>query len=382
MSAYRELMARMMEEHVLLSVMLELTYRCNLDCTFCYNDLGVRGRQVETADYLRLLDEMAALQVLNVTLTGGEPLASAAFWPVGRRARELGFLVRVKSNGHALRRPVARRLRDEVDPYLVEVSLHGSRAATHDRQTRVAGSFERLVENLGVLREEGLRVKINCTLTRWNQDELEEMFALADSLEVPLTVDPMVTPRDDGDRGPLELSASDDAVRRLLDLVHARAAAAVARGEAPEAEIGRHNDIEPPPGAGRTTTTKSCGAGAATVTIDPFGNVYPCVQWRRSVGNVHVTSLGEIWLGGRLGEVRDINRRAGEMLESLGPRGRQIGFCLGMAEELAGDPLAMYPQAKRNLALVTAAGDAARETSAASRAAAPRRSLLPVYGQD
>ena len=41
--------------------------------------------------------------MLNLTLSGGEPLAHPDFFLLGSRARELGFVVRVKSNGHALR---------------------------------------------------------------------------------------------------------------------------------------------------------------------------------------------------------------------------------------------------------------------------------------
>jgi len=54
------------------------------------------------------------LQVLNLTLFGAEPLAHPDFFLLGSRARELGFLVRVKSNGHALRGAAPRRLRDKV----------------------------------------------------------------------------------------------------------------------------------------------------------------------------------------------------------------------------------------------------------------------------
>jgi hypothetical protein len=52
--------------------------------------------------------------VLNLTLSGGEPLAHPDFFLLGSRARELGFVVRVKSNGHALRGAALRRLRDKV----------------------------------------------------------------------------------------------------------------------------------------------------------------------------------------------------------------------------------------------------------------------------
>ena len=58
------------------------------------------------------------------------------------------------------------------------MSLHGATAATHDRQTRVPGSFDRLLANLGELRPLGLRVKLNSTLTAWNEGEIEGMFDL------------------------------------------------------------------------------------------------------------------------------------------------------------------------------------------------------------
>ena len=191
-------------ENLLFSVLVELTYRCNLDCFFCYNDVGAAGRAALAAThYFRLFAELRELEVLNLTLSGGEPLAHPDFLALGARARELGFAVRIKSNGHALRGELARRVRDEVDPFLIEVSLHGATAATHDRQTRVAGSFERLLANLAELRALGLRVKLNSTLTAWNEGEIAGMFALADALGLPLQVDPEVTPRDDGGREPL-----------------------------------------------------------------------------------------------------------------------------------------------------------------------------------
>ena len=128
-------------DNLLFSALVELTYRCNLDCFFCYNDLGLQGEPLRTEQYFRFFEELRDLQVLNLTLSGGEPLAHPDFLRLGARARELGFVVRVKSNGHALRGEMARRVRDEIDPFLIEVSLHGATAATHDRQTRVPGSF-------------------------------------------------------------------------------------------------------------------------------------------------------------------------------------------------------------------------------------------------
>jgi MoaA/NifB/PqqE/SkfB family radical SAM enzyme len=328
--------------NLLFSVLVELTYRCNLDCFFCYNDLAAGGTPLSRDDYFRLFAELRELEVMNLTLSGGEPLAHPDFLALGARARALGFVVRVKSNGHALRGELARRLRDEVDPFLIEISLHGARAATHDRQTRVPGSFDRLLANLGELRALGLRVKLNSTLTRWNEGEIEGMFALADELGLPLQIDPEVTPRDDGDREPLQVAASRDGVLRLFRLQFARGRAAEGDQVDPRAtvQISRGGGTVPTP------VDKHCGAGSAGLAIDPYGNVYPCVQWRRPVGNLHHQGLREIWgSSAGLAEVRDLTVRVKEGLDARGEGSRLFNFCPGSAAAYSGNPLDLYPAA-------------------------------------
>ena len=100
--SYDETILGTWENHHLFSALLELTYRCNLDCYFCYNDLGLRGEPLTFGAYERVLDDLRTLGCLHLTLSGGEPLAHPDFFSIGAKARELGFVVRVKSNGHAL----------------------------------------------------------------------------------------------------------------------------------------------------------------------------------------------------------------------------------------------------------------------------------------
>jgi len=279
---YQDLLARMLKEHVLFSVLLELTYHCNLNCFFCYNDEHLDGQPLVSEDYSRLLAELARMQVVQIILSGGEPLTSPAFWPAGRQARELGFITRVKTNAHALSGAVARRLKAEIDPFLVEISLHGAGAETHDRQTRSSGSFERLMENVPAIVEAGLRIRLHAILTRWNEHEIEAMFALADELGVALAVDPVLTPRDDGDRGPFEIAASREAVARLYRILDERRATA----DCPQAEP---TATEPTAHCGI-----SCSAGAATLAIDPFGTFILAfsggVRWAIFIGNRLVKS--------------------------------------------------------------------------------------------
>lgn len=360
------ILATTWRDNLLFSVLLELTYRCNLDCFFCYNDLALKGRPLTRERYFELFLELRDLQVLNLTLTGGEPLAHPDFLALGARARELGFVVRVKSNGHALRGELARRLRDEVDPFLVEVSLHGATAATHDRQTRVPGSFDRLLANLGELQRLGLRVKINSTLTTWNEGEIEGMLDLAERLGLPLQIDPEVTPRDDGSREPLSVAPSRAGVLRLFRLLSERGAAKEqAEGGAaarPEVSMARGADD----GSQPAPVHKHCGAGSSGLAIDPYGNVYPCVQWRRPVGNLHDNRLAEIWRGSAgLEEIRRLTVEAKGTVEAAGPGGMLLNFCPGTAQSLTGDPLSLYTgavQRRELLQQVVAEGEEKKRT--------------------
>ncbi len=352
MRDYADFLARTWNENILHSLMLELTYRCDLACSYCYNDRSRRGTPLTLAEYRTLLADAAALEVMNLVLTGGEPLRHPDFFAIGSEARRLGFVVRLKTNGHSLTQATVARLRDEVDPFVIDLSIHGATAASHDRQTRVAGSFDRLLANLQLLREAGFRIKLNCTLTRWNEGEIEAIFALADTLGVLLSVNPSLSPRDDGDLAPLQLAPSDAGLRRFFEVLRARATRPRGAVVALPAEEG----MSPSP------PTKHCGAGSSSLTVDPFGEVYPCVQWRRSLGNVRERSLAELWRGSpALAAVRRLTTEARHALAAQIPEAGRVYFCPGMAEQLTGNPLALYPEAARLLRLARSQDDAERE---------------------
>ena len=388
--SFERLLLRTWSDNRLFSVLVELTYRCNLDCFFCYNDLSLRGRPLTWEQYCAFFADLRDLEVLNLTLTGGEPLAHPDFLRLGARARELGFVVRIKSNGHALRGTMARRIRDEIDPFLIEVSLHGATAAVHDRQTREPGSFERLRANLGEMRRLGLRVKLNSTLTAWNEHEVEAMMALAEALELPLQIDPEVTPRDDGDREPQSISPSRAGVRRLFELLAERAAAARAAvvaaspdpaAPAGAAAAGRRVEVMrlADDGLAPAAAEKHCGAGSSGIAVDPYGNVYPCVAWRRPVGNLHERSIRDIWASSSgLADVRAATTAAKTMVDGYGEAGALLNFCPGHAATASGDPLQLYPAARSRMELALEARQGHEARSPREPRPAPGKTLLPI----
>ncbi len=338
---------RAREDRRLLDVLLELTYACNLDCFFCYNDRALAGTPLSLAQYEGLLDDLGRLGVWTLTLSGGEPLAHPDFFAIGARARGLGFVVRIKTNGHALHRAMAERIRAEIDPYVLEISLHGARAETHDRQTRVPGSFDRLMTNLETLRALGQRVQLRSTLTAWNGHEIDALFALADRLALPLEVQAEVTRRDDGDETPLAIRPAMPSRVRLQEILRTRRP----HGSDARSTPGGVPASDASAGAG----TPNCGAGFSSLAVDPMGNVFPCVQWRRPLGNLHQRSVEEIWSGpGAIERVRADNLGVAASLAELGIEAGAAHFCPGSAEQELGRPRGVYVELKARLDLARA----------------------------
>jgi MoaA/NifB/PqqE/SkfB family radical SAM enzyme len=330
---YERLLKKAFAEGIPLNCQIEITYRCNHLCTFCYNAPS-GAREMTTPQIFEVLRKVADFGVLYVTLTGGEALCHKDFFKIAREVRRLGMALRIYSNGYLMAdKRVVRKIR-ALNPTEVEISVHGSRPETHDALTRIKGSFQKTLQAIDNLVEAGLKVHLKCPITRLNQAELFEVRDLGESRGLRVTFDAVITPKDDGDLDPLALRADDEFLERYwgewFQELH--------RGQLPP----RQNHCA---GGGEA----NCGTGRAGFTIDPYGNLLPCVAFRRKIANMlEIDGLDQVWHDSPvLGEVRDLAVEARQKLDKH-PDGQYFTFCLGVAETQVGDPLALYPQAEIN----------------------------------
>lgn len=274
---YNDLVAKTQKRHRLLTVHWELTYRCNEKCSHCYLDVfaphaDVPG-ELSTAECFRALDEMAELGVLNLTLSGGEILVRRDFFEIAEYAREKKFLLRLFTNGIMINAEVADRIA-ALHPYAVELSLYSVSPAIHDQITRLNRSWELTRRAIRLLRERNLRVMIKTPLMRENLCELDALHSLANDLGAQFKYDITITPKDTGGLEPLKHRLSYD---QLVDLMRA--------------------EIDPSLWIGRTLKDehRTCGISMNSLALDPYGNVFPCLQARFNAGNVREQSLKAIW---------------------------------------------------------------------------------------
>ena len=122
-------------------VFWNLTDRCNLSCTHCYNKSGP-GRSTEgeltTAEALDVIDDLADMGSPLILFTGGEPLMRADIWDLARHAKSRGLKMALSTNGTLITPEIARRIRDSGIEY-AGISLDGAKAETHDRFRHSSG---------------------------------------------------------------------------------------------------------------------------------------------------------------------------------------------------------------------------------------------------
>ncbi|HTD61447.1 MAG TPA: radical SAM protein, partial [Gemmatimonadaceae bacterium] len=96
------------------TLLAELTYRCPLHCPYCSNpvDLARAAAELSTDDWKRLLSEARALGVLQLGLSGGEPMLRKDLEEIIAHAHGVGLYSTLVTSGLGLTPPRARTLRD------------------------------------------------------------------------------------------------------------------------------------------------------------------------------------------------------------------------------------------------------------------------------
>ncbi|MGZ4813426.1 MAG: pyrroloquinoline quinone biosynthesis protein PqqE [Terriglobales bacterium] len=165
-----------------LALVAEITHRCPLHCVYCSNPLELTSRQEElaTSDWLRVFGEAAALGVLHLHLTGGEPLARADLVEMIAGARKLRLYTNLITSGIGLSR---ERLAQLVEAGLdhIQISFQDS-SEGHANWIAGARSHAHKLELAGWIREHRIAFTTNLVVHRQNIEHLEEMIAALEGL--------------------------------------------------------------------------------------------------------------------------------------------------------------------------------------------------------
>lgn len=164
------------------TLLAELTHRCPLHCPYCSNPIELVRAELElaTGDWLRVLDEARALGVLQLGLSGGEPLVRRDLEVIAAHARQLGLYSTLVTSGLGLTRARAEALRGAGLDH-VQISIQDVDPADAERIAGVASVRQKLAA-AALIRELGFAFSINVVLHRANIDHAGALIELAAEL--------------------------------------------------------------------------------------------------------------------------------------------------------------------------------------------------------
>lgn len=167
-----------------IGMLAELTHRCPLRCPYCSNPLELEGRsgELSTAEWRRVFAEAAALGVLQLHLSGGEPAVRDDLEDLVAHARAADLYVNLITSGILLDEARIRRLREAGLDHL-QLSIQGVDEETADRIGGYKGGHIHKMRIARAVRAAGLPLTVNAVVHRHNIDRLEEVIALAVTLD-------------------------------------------------------------------------------------------------------------------------------------------------------------------------------------------------------
>ena len=164
------------------TLLAELTHRCPLHCPYCSNPLEMIRAQGEmgTEDWKRVFTQARALGVLQLGLSGGEPLIRKDLEELAAHARGLGLYTTLVTSGLGLTRARAERLR-EAGLEHIQISIQDADPEVAEKIAGVS-SVKQKRAAAALVKELGFAFSINVVLHRANLDRIGPIIDLAAEL--------------------------------------------------------------------------------------------------------------------------------------------------------------------------------------------------------
>ncbi|MFY9685713.1 MAG: radical SAM protein, partial [Pseudolabrys sp.] len=166
-----------------LGLLAELTHRCPLGCPYCSNPLALdrRDDELDTSAWARVFKEAAALGVLQVHLSGGEPAARRDLPEIVNASRDAGLYSSLITSAVGLTPQMLLALADAGLDH-VQVSIQDCNAESADHIAGYKGASARKRAIAAEVVRIGLQLTVNMVVHRVNIGRVEPMVELALSL--------------------------------------------------------------------------------------------------------------------------------------------------------------------------------------------------------
>lgn len=266
----------------LRSIHIEIADACNERCIHCYIPNEHKNHMIDSDLFYRIIEEGRKMNIIHVTLSGGEPLLHKDILGFLKKCRKLELSVNVLSNLTLLTDEIVSEMKKNV-LLSVQVSLYSMEATVHDSITKLNGSFEKTKAGILRLCDEGIPVQISCPIIKQNKDSYVDVLHWGWEHNIAVATEPMIFAAYDHSGYNLENRLSIEEISDVLTVQMQEGFAESIRKTAMEKEkLTGHDSI--------------CSVCRYSFCVTASGKVFPCAGWQNNViGDLNHQAVQEIW---------------------------------------------------------------------------------------
>jgi AdoMet-dependent heme synthase len=264
----------------------DITYRCNCRCRMCQRWNDPRPETLTVADYRRLAAEFRQMAVHQISVAGGEPLMRKDVFDIIRNFAEQNLSVNLCTNGLLVEKYASRIIASGAT--CITISLDGASPDSHDAIRGLPGSYAQVqagIHALLSLRKSWRPIlRVRMTVSNLNQKEIRAFIQKWQAVADDVLLQPVHHCTDSYYTG---MGSADLALNPAVIADQLKGTPLAGdRYMGTFIQSLRRNGAYP---------DVRCFAGVLMARIDPWGNVYPCLEQHARIGSVLQQSFRSLW---------------------------------------------------------------------------------------
>lgn len=311
---------------------IEITSKCNERCVHCYIPHENKVSNIEPDLFYNILKQCKKMNLLHLTLSGGEPMMHPNFIDFLKKCNEYNFSVNILSNLTLINKPAIEEMKRN-RLLSVQVSLYSIDANIHDTITQVKGSFEKTKNAILALRENDIPLQISCPIIKQNMNSYNDVINWGKAHNINVSSDYVIIGRYNHTTQNLSNRLSIDDIKKVITQ---RMNNEPQYLELMEKNAEKKKNMNP--------DDFICSVCHSSICVADDGNVFPCAGWQNYVvGDVNEASLSDIWNNSvKIQYLRNLRRRDFPKCINC-PENKFCTMCMvrNANEHPLGDPLAV-----------------------------------------